>query len=60
MYLTLVAFLGLSAPFILTETNKKESTNEIVFEQNNMSKFNVNTKIIYTKAPTPWVKVFNN
>lgn len=38
-----------------------ESNNShVIYEQRQNSHHKVQTKIIYTKAPTPWVKVFNN
>ena len=44
-----------------TETKKIETQdNIIVYEQESESSHGVKTIIIYTKAPTPWVKVFNN
>lgn len=53
--ITIIASLFSSA-----EITYENNSNQIIYEQQESSKHKVHTKIIYTKAPTPWVKVFNN
>ena len=60
MYLTLVAFFSIVTPFILIDPQEQKHKNEVVFENNSVNNLSIKTKIIYTKAPTPWVKVINN
>lgn len=60
MYLTLVTFLSIVAPLIFIDPQEQKHKNEVVFENKSVNNLSIKTKIIYTKAPTPWVKVINN
>ena len=60
MYFTIVALVTLVTPFALTNHESEAAKNVVVFEQKKTKAPPVPVKIIYTKAPTPWVKVFNN
>ena len=60
MYLTIFTIVSFVMPLVSIEQDKDQTTNSVIFEQNHAPCCSSQTKIIYTKAPTPWVKVFNN
>ena len=58
IYLILAGLLGLAQPFGVTPADFHVDT--IQFEMHNGKHVSHNNKIIYTKAPTAWVKLINN
>ena len=58
IYLILAGIFGLVQPFGVTPPGFQADT--IHFEIHNGKNVSHNNKIIYTKAPTAWVKLINN
>lgn len=54
------AILTLTSLFSTEVKQIETQESSVVYKQENTSPHNIETTIIYTKAPTPWVKVFNN
>ena len=58
IYLILAGIFGLVQPFGVTTPVFQAGT--VQFETHNGKNVSHNNKIIYTKAPTAWVKLINN
>ena len=58
IYLILAGIFGLVQPFGITPAGFKQNT--VQFKIHDGKSVSHNDKIIYTKAPTAWVKLINN
>ena len=58
IYLILAGFFGIFQPLGITTSDFPADT--IQFETHDGRNVSHNNKIIYTKAPTAWVKLINN